>query len=51
MGRRKLLLHFGLGERARITRKLGLGVLTAEQRKAFEDMKGRKIELPSRGGR
>ena len=28
-----------------------LGVLTAEQKKAFEDMNGKKIELPSRRGR
>lgn len=28
-----------------------LGVLTAEQKKAFEEMKGKKIELPSRRGR
>ena len=33
------------------TDEQALGVLTAEQRKAFEDMKGKKIELPSRGGR
>ena len=33
------------------TDEQALEVLTAEQRKAFEDMKGKKIELPSRGGR
>jgi hypothetical protein len=30
------------------TDEKALGVLTAEQKKAFEDMKGEKIELPSR---
>lgn len=33
------------------TAEQALGVLTAEQKKAFEDMKGKKIELPSRRGR
>jgi Spy/CpxP family protein refolding chaperone len=33
------------------TGEQALGVLTAEQKKAFEDMKGEKIELPSRRGR
>ena len=33
------------------TGEQALGVLTAEQKKAFEDMKGEKIELPSRWGR
>jgi hypothetical protein len=33
------------------TDEQALGVLTAEQKKAFEDMKGKKIELPSRRGR
>ncbi len=33
------------------TDEQALEVLTAEQRKAFEKMKGKKIELPSRGGR
>ena len=33
------------------TGEKALGVLTAEQKKAFEDMKGKKIELPSRRGR
>jgi Spy/CpxP family protein refolding chaperone len=33
------------------TEEQALGVLTAEQKKTFEDMKGKKIELPSRRGR
>ena len=33
------------------TDEQALGVLTAEQKKALEDMKGKKIELPSRRGR
>jgi len=28
-----------------------LGLLNAEQKGAFEKMKGEKVELPSRGGR
>ncbi len=28
-----------------------LGVLTNDQKKAFEEMKGEKVELPSRRGR
>ena len=33
------------------TGEQALGLLTAEQKKAFEDMKGEKIELPSRRSR
>jgi len=33
------------------TGEQALGLLTAEQKKSFEDMKGEKIELPSRRGR
>ena len=33
------------------TDEKALGVLTAEQKEAFEKMKGEKIELPSRRGR